>query len=82
MKLYTSSAYFLIYVHGGEHMEMESIHQIGKWKVFKVHNIFPVEFVVTNGYDKYYNRDPEVAIRLAEFIYRANFSTGPDLQEV
>ena len=62
-------------------MEMELIHQIGKWKVFKVHNIFPVEFVVTDDSNKYYNRDGECAIRLAEFIYRATFSTGPDLQE-
>ena len=61
-------------------MEMESIHEVGKWKVYKVHNIFPVEFVVTNGYDKYYNRDAECAIRLAEFIYRAKFSTD-NLQE-
>lgn len=61
-------------------MEMELIHEHGKWKVYKVPNIDPVEFLVTNGYRKYYNMDAEAATRLAEFLYRGSLEKD-DLQE-
>lgn len=59
-------------------METESIYKSGKWQVFKILNIDPEEFMITNTYRTYYNRSEDVAKKFAEWLDSIN---REDLQE-
>jgi hypothetical protein len=51
-----------------ERKEINYITTVGNWDIFKVPNVSPEEFIITNSIRKFFNLKEESAIRLAELL--------------